>query len=149
MIEALSLELAKIKQRGTTQLEIRGGERISTAGGTFLYQFPLAEELKLRDETPARVVCDRGEADGSVVSVANGYLIVALEKDLGPKIPLARLITEDSFLVEKLRQKIEEIANGTASFNHSLANSVIAMGPYRMWIQESRSKSLFQCRIFS
>jgi hypothetical protein len=129
MVAALRLEVAKIKERGITQLEIRGGQRISTAGGSFLYQFPLSEELKLRDETPVRVVCDRVEVDGIVVSVATGYLVVALEDDLGLKIPLARLITDDSFLVERLCQKIAEVEDGTASFNHSLANSVIGIGP--------------------
>jgi KaiC/GvpD/RAD55 family RecA-like ATPase len=140
MIEALRLEVAKLKERGTTQLEIHGGQRIGTAGATFLYQFPLTEELKLRDETPVRVVCDRSEVDGSVVSVANGYLIVALEEDLGPKIPSARLSTDDSFLVERLRQKIEEVANGISSFNHSLANSVLGIGPIESGFKEPDPK---------
>lgn len=129
IIEALRLEVAKIKERRSTQLEVRGGEQISTAGGTYLYRFPLTEELKLRDETPVRVVCDRVESNGSVVSIANGSLVVALEDDLGPKIPLARLITNDSLLIEILRQRIEEVENGTAKFNHELANSVIGIGP--------------------
>lgn len=129
MIEALRLEVAKLKERGTTQLQIRGGERIGSTGGHFLYRFPLTEELRLRDETPLRVDCDRVEVDGFVVSVANGYIIIALEDDLGPKIPSARLSTDDSFLTEILRQKIEEVESGTARFNHELANSVIGIGP--------------------
>lgn len=127
MIEALRLEVAKIREQGTTQLQIRGGERFGTTGGSFLYRFPLTEELRLRDEAQVKVVCDRIEADGFVVSVANGYLSIALEDDLGPKIHSARLITDDSFLTELLRQRIEEVENGTARFNHELANSVIGI----------------------
>lgn len=128
MIEALRLEVAELKQRGTTQLQIRGGEQIGATGG-FLYRFPLTQELRLREEAQIRVVCDRVEVDGSVVSVANGYLIIALEEDLGPKIPSARLITDESFLFEKLQQKMEGVENGTVHFNHALANSVIGIGP--------------------
>ncbi|HEY4424517.1 MAG TPA: AAA domain-containing protein [Pyrinomonadaceae bacterium] len=127
MIEALRLETAKIKQRGSSaQIELRGGEKIGTAENKFLYRFPLQEELKnLRDDTPVRVICDRVEVEGNVVSVAKGSVTVALEADLGPKIALVRLITDDSFLIEKLREKLEDIEKETAHFNHQLAASVI------------------------
>ena len=38
-----------------------------------------------------------------VVSLGEGVINVALEKDLGDGIPSARLISDDSFLVERLK----------------------------------------------
>jgi len=138
MIEALRLETAKIKERGSSaQIELRGGEKIGTAENKFIYCFPLQEDLKnLRDDTPVRVICDRGEIEGNVVSVARGSVTVALEADLGPKIALVRLITDDSFLIEKLREKLEEVEKETAHFNHHLAASVIGAAAPECGIKE-------------
>lgn len=129
MIEALRLEIAKIKEHGgSTQSELRGGEKIGTVESTYLYRFPLHEELKnLRDDTPVRVVCSRSEVEGTIVSISKGSITVALEADLGPKIALAKLITDDSFLIEKLREKLVEIENGTVHFNYELGASVIGV----------------------
>ena len=130
MIGALRLETAKIKERGSsTQIELRGGEKMGTAENKFLYRFPLQEELKhLRDDTPVRVIHDREEVEGNVVSVARGSVTVALEADLGPKIAMVRLITDDSFLIAKLREKLEDVEKETTHFNHQLAASVIGAG---------------------
>src|ERR1700750_1278400 len=130
MIEALRLETAKIKASGSsTQIELRGGEKIGTAENKFLYRFPLQEELKhLRDDTPVRVIHDGEKVEGNLVSVARGWVTVALEADLGPKIATVRLITDNSFLIERLREKLEEVEKGTAHFNHQIAASVVGAG---------------------
>lgn len=127
MIEALRLEVATIKERGSsTHVDLRGGEKIGTAENNFLYRFPVREDLKsLRDDTPAHVVCDGVELEGHIVSVTHGSVTVALDADLGPNITLARLTTDDSFLTEKLCEKLEQIDKGTAHFNHKLAASVV------------------------
>jgi hypothetical protein len=126
MIKALSLEVAEIRKRGgSKRVDLRGGERIGVAEGNFLYRFPLTEELQLRDETPVQVECGQEKANGMVVSSPEGFLIVALERDLGPRIATARLIIDDSFLIERLRLKLEEISQGRARFNLPPANRVI------------------------
>jgi hypothetical protein len=58
-------------------------------------------------------------------------LLVALERDLGPKIPLARLISDDSFLVERLKRKLKEVCAGGTCFNQERADQVIGERPSR------------------
>jgi len=129
MIGALRLELTEIKKKGGgKQIDVRGGERIGTADRHVLYRFPLAEDFDVRDETPIRIVCGQQEVDGSIVSIKDYWLTVALEEDLGPKIPYARLIADDSFLIERLLKKLEEVDNGSAAFNHTAAQRVIGEG---------------------
>ena len=126
MTEALGIEIAEVKKKGSgTQMALTGGERVGVAEGHYLYRFPVSEELQLRDETPVRVVCGQDQADGQVVSLRESWLTVALEKDLGPRIPTAQLITNDSFLLERLKEKLEDIQKGAASCNHAFAGQVI------------------------
>jgi len=136
MIEALHLEVAAIRKRGGTgQTDLRGGEMIGVAEGNYLYRFPISEDLQLRDETPVRVVCGQSEVDGNIVSILKGFLIVALEEDMGPKIASARLITDDSFLIERLREKLDEVSEG-AQFNHGSANRVVGEAPIKCSVEE-------------
>ena len=100
MIEALSLEVAAIRKKGSgTQVGLSGGERVGEAEDSWLYRFLLTEDLNLRDDTPVRVTCGQEDVSGVLVSFREGVLVVALDKDLGPKIPAARLIADGAFLV--------------------------------------------------
>lgn len=57
MIDALGLEIAAIREKGGgTQIQLRGGERVGQAEGSWLYRFVVAEELNLRDDTPVRII---------------------------------------------------------------------------------------------
>jgi superfamily I DNA and/or RNA helicase/ssDNA-binding Zn-finger/Zn-ribbon topoisomerase 1 len=126
MIDALVLEVAAIRKRGgNTQIELRGGERVGQAEASWLYRFPLGEDLTLRDDTPVRLTCGDQETGGVLVSFRDGVLVVAVEADLGPKIAFARLVADDSFLVERLKERLEKVRSGEAQFNKASAERVI------------------------
>ena len=126
MIEALSLEVQAIKKRGgSSAIEVRGGELRGHTEGQVLYVFPVDEDVYFREESPIRVVIGQQETDGIVVSLNEGVLLIAVERDLGPKIPFARIISDDSFLVERLKIKLEEIVKGEAIFNQNKADQII------------------------
>ncbi|HEX9639800.1 MAG TPA: AAA domain-containing protein, partial [Candidatus Krumholzibacteria bacterium] len=132
MIDALGLEVAAIRKKGGgTQVELRGGERVGAAEGSWLYRFIVAEDLNLRDDTPVRVTCGQTDVSGVLVSFRDGVLIVALEKDLGPKIAAARLVANDSFLVERLKEGLEKIRSGEAQFNRQAGDRVLGLSPVR------------------
>jgi predicted nucleic acid-binding Zn-ribbon protein/predicted RNA-binding Zn-ribbon protein involved in translation (DUF1610 family) len=132
MIEALGLEVQAIKKRGgSTSIEVRGGEYRGCAEGHFLYAFPVTEDIYLRDESPIRVVVGQEEIDGVVVSFGDRVVVVALERDLGPKIAVARLIADNSFLVERLKTKLEDVLDGTAAFNREKADQAIGEREHR------------------
>ena len=126
MIDALALEVAAIRKRGGgSQIDLRGGERVGQAEEHWLYRFPVLEDLNLRDDTPVRIVYGDREASGVLVSFRDGALVVALEADLGPKIAFARLVADDSFLVERLKERLEEVRSGEAQFHTEAAERVI------------------------
>jgi len=128
MIEALTLEIAAIRKKGGgTQIELRGGERIGQAEGSWLYRFVVAEDLNLRDETPVRVTAGQEDVPGILVSFRDGVLVVALENDLGQRIAAARLVANDSFLVERLQQRLEEIRGGEVQFSRTAADRVLGL----------------------
>ena len=132
MIDALGLEVAAIRKKGGgTQVELRGGERVGEAEGSWLYRFIVAEDLNLRDDTPVRVTCGQEDVSGVLVSFRDGVLVVALEKDLGPRIAAARLVANDSFLVERLKERLEKIRSGEAQFNRQAGDRVLGLLPVR------------------
>jgi len=132
MLSALGLEIQAIKKAGgSTSIEVLGGVRVGTAEGSVLYAFVVTEQVYLRDESPIRVLVGKKEADGIIVSFAEGRLLVALESDLGPRIPRARLVSDDSFLLERLKEKLEEVRAGVVSFNREKADQSIGERPIR------------------
>ena len=133
MLQALDLEIAAIKKRGGSSTSgLVGGRFIGRAEGNYLYKFPLTEELHLRDETPIRIQFDQHDVEGTVVSVTEKTLIVAVVEDLGPNIPRARLVADDSFLVERLKERLRQVESGEKHFNHTTARRVIGLEPVRV-----------------
>lgn len=129
MIEALGLEIAAIRKKGSgTQVELRGGEFVSQTEGSWLYRFLAAEDINLRDDTPVRVIAGQEDVPGVLVSFRDGVLIVALEKNLGSKIATARLVANDAFLIERLRERLEKVRSGEAQFNRSAGERILGLG---------------------
>lgn len=126
MIEALGLEIAAIRKKGGgAQVELRGGERVGQAEGAWLYRFVLAEDLNLRDDTPVRVTAGQEDVPGTIVSFREGVLLVALEQDLGPRIASARLIANDAFLIERLKERLEKSRSGEAQLSRFAADRAL------------------------
>lgn len=130
MIDALGVEIAAIRKKGVgRQIELRGGERTGRTEGAWLYRFVVAEELNLRDDTPIRVTAGREDVPGVLVSFRDGVLLVALERNLGPQIAAARLVANDSFLVERLKERLEKVRSGETQFSRPAADRVLGLSP--------------------
>jgi len=126
MIDALGLEAAAIRKKGGgAQVELRGGERVGQAEGSWLYRFVVTEDLNLRDDTPVRVTAGQEDVPGVIVSFKDGVLLVALEQDLGPRIAAARLIANDTFLIERLQERLQKIRSGEAQLCRPAAERAI------------------------
>jgi len=130
MIDALDLEIAAIRKKGGgIKIELRGGERFGQAEGSWLYRFLVVEDLNLRDDTPVRVTAGQEDVPGILVSFRDGVLLVALEKDLGPRIAVARLVANDSFLVERLKECLGKVRSGEIQFGRAAADRVLGLVP--------------------
>lgn len=146
-ISALGLEIAAIRKKGSgTQIELRGREFAGQSEGSWLYRFLAGEDINLWDDTPVRVIAGREDVPGILVSYRDGVLIVALEDNLGPKIATARLVANDAFLIERLRERLEKVLSGEAQFNLSagervpgLANPRTAGAEPHMLVTQGRS----------
>ena len=132
MIDALDLEIKAIKKRGgSSRVEILGGQFKGKADNNYLYAFRVDTDLYLRDDSPIRIVVGREEVNGLVVSLGEGILVVSSERDFGPKIPHATLIADDSFLVERLKEKLSEISSNQGHFSLEKAEQIIGNHPIR------------------
>jgi hypothetical protein len=130
MIEALGLEVAAIRKGGgSTSIELFGGTFVACTNRQYIYKFVLTEELQVRDDTPIRVQFGQQEVNGCVVSLKDGVLVLALEEDLGPKLSHVRLIADDSFLIERLKERLGEVQAGQAPFNMTAGRRVVGLEP--------------------
>jgi len=129
MIHALELEVEAIKKRGgASSIVVSGGSRRSSIEGHTIYAFPLTEDLHLRDDSPIRLTVGSDKVDGTIVSISENLLIVALERDLGPSIPTARIVCDNSFLIERLKTRLCEVRD-SKEFHHENAARVIGEAP--------------------
>jgi ssDNA-binding Zn-finger/Zn-ribbon topoisomerase 1/tetratricopeptide (TPR) repeat protein len=133
MIEALRLEVVAIREQGDdVNVELRDGECIGQAEGSWLYRFVVADDLNLRDDTPVRVTVGQDDISGEIVSYSDGVLIVALEQNLGALLPVARLMVNEAFLIERLTECLEQVRSGAAQFSQSAAERAIGLRPPRV-----------------
>ena len=133
MIQALDLEVTEIRRKGrASRLDVRNGEQVGQAGSKWLYRFIISDTPSVRDDTLIRIEVASRKVQGSVVSFRDGALIVALEEDLGPAIPQARLIWDASFLVEELKKRLEEVRGGATYFSHDAAERTLGLARPRV-----------------
>ena len=118
MIDALSPEIAarKCKDDGKLKVDLFNGRRVEERGPSWQYRFEVDVELRsLQDDTPVCVKVKADEVRGCVVSVRSDVLTVALKRDIGPAIPKALLIVDLTWLLERLRDRLQEVKDGSAS----------------------------------
>lgn len=129
MIEALGLEIAAARKKGgVTQVVLHGGERVGQAGDSWLYRCVVAD-LNLHDDTPVRVLAGEEDVPGVVVSYRDAVLLLALENDLGPRIETARLVSDKSFLLERLKEHLGKVRAEEIQFNRKAADRVLGLAP--------------------
>ena len=88
------------------------GKRIAQMGGQFQYAFVLENALNVPSDTPGDLVMSGGERIAvTVISIAGLMVTLSAAKDLGQDIPSARLVTNLTFLMEKLIERIEDKAD--------------------------------------
>ena len=118
MIEALGAEIDARKGKGGGKLKVGllNGRRVEERGPYGQYRFEVeVERLSLQDDTPVYVRVKADDVPGVVVSLRDDVLTVALRRDIGAAIPKALLIVDLTWLVERLRERLQEVKDGAAS----------------------------------
>ncbi len=126
MIKALEQEVRAIRAKSAeARLELRNGRFAGRADGKWLYRFTLEEELFLRDDTPLVATINGQKVEGEVVALREATLIISLQKDFGETILQCSISTDNSFLIQRLKGRLEEARNGADWFNRNAADRAI------------------------
>ncbi len=117
MQAALEVEVAQLRGPGAeVGRDAHAGVRLTVTGKRCTYSFADVPGARLGDDLPVRLVLPfgGGEADGDVVSHRDGELVVGVGRDLGPTIEHATIITDASFLLERLGARLGQVLDETA-----------------------------------
>ena len=129
-IAALQELIREIKRTGSGQkrYELEKGRRGEPAGDDILYHFPFTDEAELFEEAQVEIQVEGQRVEGAIVSIGDGYLILALKRDIGDEVRSAMLLIDATALLEALREKIEAVKEGEITLNRTLADAVVRPG---------------------
>ncbi|MDH5378546.1 MAG: DNA2/NAM7 family helicase, partial [Gammaproteobacteria bacterium] len=128
-ISALNLEAEAIKQQSRERaISVHNGELIEFSEGMYLYQFVLDEDVYLRDDAPLVVEFGDKEVNGNVASVKDKSIKIFIEENLGPHIAYAQIKTNDSFLVERLKERLESLGKSDTEISVNMQGFYRSLG---------------------
>ena len=134
MRAALEVEVEELRGPGAeVGRDCHGGVLTGSTGKRWTYAFSDVPGARLTDDLPVRLVLpyDGGEADGDVVSHRDGELVVGVGADLGPSIEHAVLITDASFLLERLAARLGQVIEGDAELDLDTVARLLGRAPVR------------------
>ena len=128
MRDALAAEVVEIRETGAqTGRDCHGGVQVGQTSKRWTYSFTDVTGTRLSDDLPIKLVLEDGrEADGEVVSHKSDALVVAVGEDLGTAIEQAVLVTDASFLLERLAWWLDvALEDDEVEFCWPLATSLV------------------------
>ena len=132
MRAALEVEVAELRSDGVQQgRECHGGVRMVAGPRRTTYSFSDVPGARLMDDLPIKLVLGfgEGEVEGDVVTHRDGDLVVGVARDLGPTIEHAVLVTDASFLLERLAARLGDVLDGTDELNLDMVGRVLRLAP--------------------
>ncbi|HVF20282.1 MAG TPA: AAA domain-containing protein, partial [Mycobacteriales bacterium] len=134
MCAALEVEVEELRGPGAEQgRDCHGGVLVSATTKRWTYAFSDVPGARLTDDLPVRVVLPfgEGEADGDVVSHRDGELVLGLNRDLGPAIEHAVVVTDASFLLERLAARLGQVLDEEDDLDLDTLARVLGLAPIR------------------
>ncbi len=112
-IKAINLETeAAKKQRFSSTVDLTKGKRLDSNSEGHIYAFPNPDGVNLRDDMPVVLVTGDGDKEGTVVSVTDERILISIEADMGPHLPFAKIRSDMTFLLFRLKARFEAVGNG-------------------------------------
>lgn len=109
--KAVFTEMYFLKNNGGRQYKVSSGKFICKMNGLYAYQFEMESEVYLADDSPVKVSCVAGSAEGTVLLCDGFEILLLLESDLGNSISSGSISVEPWKLLESLNKKIENISD--------------------------------------
>ena len=126
-VRALQELISEIKRTGAGQqrYELEKGHRGESTGSDILYHFPFADEAELFEEAQIEIQVGGRRVEGTIVSIGDGSMILALKQDIGEEVGFAVLLIDATALLDALKKKIEAVNKGEITLNRTLADAVV------------------------
>lgn len=107
--KAVFTEMYYLKNNGGRQYKVSSGKFICKMNSLYAYQFEMESEVYLADDSPVKVSCVAGSAEGTVLLCDGFEILLLLESDLGSSISSGSISVEPWKLLESLNKKIENM----------------------------------------
>lgn len=124
---ALNQLILEIRRTGSGQkrYELEKGARVDSGGQGTIYRFPFTDEADLFADARVDVEIPGRKVKGTIVSIGDGSLLLALDEDLGDLLPKAVLVVDATALLEALKDRVEQVKKGEVSLNRAIADAVV------------------------
>jgi hypothetical protein len=104
---ALWDEIQAVRKKGTKPLLLSDGVLLSEeAEEGYLYSFTLDAEVILPDDAPGTLYAGEVTTDATVISISGFTILMLVKQSVGRVVSSARLVTDASYLLEKLRERL-------------------------------------------
>src|ERR1035437_6055776 len=119
-IDALAIEIDTLKKgKGGNIVTVFNGELIRQTLELFIYQFTLENFLIVLDDTPANIEVNGKEYECEIISVTGQQVQISIKQKISDRIPVAKIITNTWYLLERLRKKYEDNLSSQGRFDNS------------------------------
>jgi len=125
MKKALDDEILYLKQHGgDTKFNCKNGVLINTQGNHFIYEFILETPVNLQEDTPISVSYQAQTIIGSILRLEGVKITIALNQNIGQKVTEITVIANPYFLLEKLKERLQDLEQNKGKWNLSLSLKV-------------------------
>ena len=128
--EAIAEEIQEVRRKSrAAKFDVRAGERIEDDGSAVAYSFEASSSQRLKEDSAIILIMPDGERLSGTVLVHKGSEIrVSLERDVGERVAEAQMMTDETFLLEKMREAILDAAAGERELDMDMAMRAIGEG---------------------
>ena len=122
------IESVKISSYDNSIL-LTNGKLEEQTGDEFIYAFTLDDPSMINEDMPVEISLENDNHSGSIVSVIDKVIRISTSDNLGDTIRIAQLKTNNSFLLERLRERLSEISeiNDEKVFNLDMSLKTLGL----------------------
>ena len=126
--DAIDIEVEEIKKKSQEQvIEITNGSLLESNEEGHIYQFPYKEAFNIREDIPVIITIGGTETSATIVSFREKKLQISVSENYGKLIGFAQIKIDNSYLLTRLKEKIEEVTSteDKTNFNSHMAKKVL------------------------
>lgn len=121
-IQALSSEIAFVRQNGGKHFLLSEGKLIKKEGTWSIYSFETEDELNCPDETQITIWYGQSKIFGKILSSEGFQVFLASEIDLGKEVESLEISTESWRLLQSLSDRLQELKTTQSELVESLVS---------------------------